>query len=118
MIGQTFLLSAIALWPTAPVLIGASLIYGFGIGNIATLGPITIRREFGAEAFGATYGLAATVIQLTSAMGPALMGFLRDAFGSYRPGLGVAAGLTIIGALTLFFGARFGGRPLDRGDTA
>jgi MFS family permease len=111
MVLQTLALAALALWPTVPVLIGASLVYGYGIGHITTLGPVVVRREFGAAAFGATYGAAATVIQLTSATGPAVLGWLRDAFGGYGPGLGVAAVLTTIGAMALLAGGMLGRRP-------
>jgi MFS family permease len=104
MVAQSSALLAISLWPTAPVLIGASLLYGYGIGHVTTLGPVVVRREFGAAAFGATYGSAATVIQLTSAFGPALFGFLRDAFGGYGPGLAIAAGVTLTGCLSLLAG--------------
>jgi MFS family permease len=103
---QTTALLAIALWPTTPVLIAASLVYGYGIGHITTLGPVVVRREFGAAAFGATYGAAATVIQLTSAFGPALFGLLRDSFGSYGPGLMIAALVTALGGVSLFVGGR------------
>jgi predicted MFS family arabinose efflux permease len=103
---QTTALLAIALWPTAPVLIAASLVYGYGIGHVTTLGPVLVRREFGAAAFGATYGAAATVIQLTSAFGPALFGFMRDFFGGYGPGLMIASLVTAIGGLSLFIGSR------------
>ena len=103
---QTTALLAIALWPTAPVLIAASLVYGYGIGHVTTLGPVVVRREFGAAAFGATYGAAATVIQLTSAFGPALFGFLRDSFGGYGPGLMIASLLTALGGVSLFIGSR------------
>jgi cyanate permease len=103
---QTMALLAIGLWPGAPVLIAASLIYGYGIGHVTTLGPVVVRREFGAAAFGATYGAAATVIQLTSAFGPALFGFLRDSFGGYGPGLVIASLLTAAGGMTLFVGGR------------
>ena len=95
MIAQAAALLAIALWPTVPVLIAASLVYGYGIGHITTLGPVVMRREFGAAAFGATYGAAATAIQLTSAFGPALFGLLRDSFGGYGPGLAIAAAVTL-----------------------
>ena len=67
---------------------------------------MVVRREFGAAAFGATYGAAATVIQLTSAFGPALFGFLRDSFGGYGPGLMIAALVTALGGLSLFVGGR------------
>ncbi|MGZ5911289.1 MAG: MFS transporter [Reyranella sp.] len=103
---QTSALLAIALWPTAPVLIAASLVYGYGIGHVTTLGPVVVRREFGAAAFGATYGAAATVIQLTSAFGPALFGLLRDSFGGYGPGLLIAALVTALGGASLFVGSR------------
>jgi len=104
MVVQTAALLAIALWPTAPVLIGASLLYGYGIGHVTTLGPVVVRREFGAASFGATYGAAATVIQLTSAFGPALFGFLRDGFGGYGPGLAIASAITLAGCLVLLTG--------------
>ena len=103
---QTTALLAIALWPTAPALVVASLVYGYGIGHVTTLGPVVVRREFGAAAFGATYGAAATVIQLTSAFGPALFGVLRDSFGGYGPGLMIASLMTALGGLSLFIGSR------------
>ncbi|WP_020695185.1 MFS transporter [Reyranella massiliensis] len=105
---QTLALLAIALWPTVPMLVAASLVYGYGIGHVTTLGPVVVRREFGAAAFGATYGTAATVIQLTSAFGPALLGFLRDGFGGYGPGLVLASIITTVGCLALFAGRRWG----------
>ena len=112
MLAQASALAAVALWPTVPVLVAASLVYGYGIGHITTLGPVVVRREFGAAAFGATYGAAATAIQLTSALGPALLGILRDAFGDYGPGLAVASVITLIGALSLAVGGWIGRRPL------
>jgi predicted MFS family arabinose efflux permease len=110
MIAQAAALLSLSLWPTVPVLIAASLIYGYGIGHITTLGPIVVRREFGAAAFGATYGTAASVIQLTSAFGPAAFGVLRDSFGGYRPGLAVAAAVTLTACTILFTGGRLAAR--------
>jgi MFS family permease len=114
MIAQAAALLSLALWPTLPVLVGASLVYGYGIGHITTLGPIVVRREFGAAAFGATYGAAASVIQLTSAFGPAIVGLLRDSFGGYRPGLAIASGVTLIACLVLFSGGRLATRVAKR----
>lgn len=110
MVLQTVSLLALAAVPTVPVLVGASLVYGYGIGHVTTLGPVVVRREFGAAAFGATYGSAATVIQLTSAFGPALFGWLRDGFGGYGPGLAIAALLTSAGYLVLIVGGAIGRR--------
>lgn len=104
LLGQTLALLAIAVWPTVPVLIGASLIYGYGIGHVTTLGPVVIRREFGAAGFGSNYGSAATIIQLTSAFGPAMMGLLRDGFAGYGTGLAIAAVLTLVASVALLGG--------------
>ena len=108
MIAQTVALLAISVWPTVTVLISASLVYGYGIGQVTTLGPVLVRREFGAAAFGSTYGTAATAIQLTSAFGPALFGIMRDAFGSYVLCLALAAGITAVGSMALTVGGRLG----------
>ncbi|WP_428664388.1 MFS transporter [Reyranella sp.] len=110
MIAQAAALLSLALWPTAPVLVGASLVYGYGIGHITTLGPIVVRREFGAAAFGATYGVAASAIQLVSAFGPAAIGVLRDSLGGYRPGLAIASAVTLIACAILFTGGRLAAR--------
>jgi len=106
MVLQTTALAAIAFSPAAAVLIVASLVYGYGIGHVTTLGPVVVRREFGAAAFGATYGSAATVIQVVSALGPALFGVLRDAFDGYAVVLGAAAAATTLGAVVLTLGGR------------
>jgi MFS family permease len=104
MLAQAIGLAAFAAMPTVPVLVGVSLVYGWCIGHVTTLAPIVVRREFGAVAFGRIYGTAAVAIQLTSAFGPALLGALRDGFGGYGPGLTIAAGLTVAGAMALLLG--------------
>jgi cyanate permease len=114
MLTQAVALLAISVWPTVPVIVMASLVYGYGIGHITTLGPVVIRREFGAAAFGATHGAAATGIQLTSAFGPVSLGFLRDVFQGYRPGLAAAAGVTMMGCFALSIGRRLTQREVTR----
>jgi MFS family permease len=103
---QVVELALIAIFPGAPVLIAASLAYGFCLGQITTLSPIVVRREFGAASFGAIYGLAGTVIQLSSAFGPALYGALRDLFGGYGPVLAIAAGFEFAAMLVILAGWR------------
>lgn len=101
---QAVVLTLIALFPTAPVLIGASLVYGFCLGQITTLSPIVVRREFGAASFGAIYSVAATVIALSSAFGPGLYGVLHDLFGGYGPVLGIAAVVELAAMATVLAG--------------
>jgi MFS family permease len=101
---QAVALIALALAGGAAVLIVASLIYGFCLGQITTLSPIVVRREFGAASFGTIYGIAATIIQLTSAFGPGIYGVLHDALGGYAPVMGIAAGAEVIAMTAILVG--------------
>jgi len=103
---STFSLSALALFPTPAGLIAASVVYGLTIGNVTTLPPIIVRREFGAASFGALYGVSASAIQVANAFGPGMFGVMRDAFGSYAPPLLVAAVLNFIAAAVIIWGGR------------
>ena len=96
----------IVIAPGAPVLVGMTCVYGFCLGQITTLSPIIVRREFGASSFGTVYGVAGTVIQLSSAFGPALYGVARDLLGSYPPVLLIAAGLELAALAVVLAGRR------------
>jgi MFS family permease len=86
------------------MLIAASMVYGFTVGNITTLGPIVIRREFGAASFGTAYGMASVVIGVLSGLGPGVFGLLHDAFGSYQPVLLIAAAVELFVAAVIIWG--------------
>jgi MFS family permease len=87
-------------------LLVTSAAYGLTIGNLTTLSPIIVRREFGAASFGTIYGFAAAVIGFAYAFGPGLFGILRDAFGSYGPALMLAALTNLIAAAVIVWGGR------------
>jgi cyanate permease len=76
------------------------------VGNVTTLSPIIVRREFGAAAFGPIFGVASCAIQLVTALGPGFYGLLRDTSGSYREPLLVAATLDVIAAIAILRGRR------------
>jgi MFS family permease len=97
-------LEAIAALPFASVLIGASLVYGLTTGNVTTLSPIIVRREFGAAAFGAINGTAWMVIGIACALGPVLFGWMYDWFGGYGAALHIAAALDIAAAVIVYLG--------------
>jgi hypothetical protein len=65
---------ALAATDNPDVLIGASILFGLTVGNVTTLSPIIVRREFGAAADGPVFGLASRAIQLVTALG-AFMAF-------------------------------------------
>lgn len=109
--GGVFLLAAaslagMALMPGPWALMAMSISFGLTVGNVTTLAPMIIRREFGAVSFSVVFGLAATLTQLSMAFGPTVYGLLRDAFGGYGPALLLCALLNVGSAVALVWGGR------------
>lgn len=97
-------LGLIAAVPASWMLIGASVVYGLTTGNVTTLSPIIVRREFGAGVSASIYGVAWMCIGFASALGPAMFGWLYDYFGGYREALVLAAALDLIAAIIVYAG--------------
>lgn len=95
---------AVATGPWAMVI--ASVGYGLTVGNVTTLPPMIVRREFGAASFGAIYGSAAGGIQLLTSLGPGLFGYLFGRTGNYRLALGTAVVIEIIALAVIWSGRR------------
>lgn len=92
---------------TGPVgLMVSSIAYGLTIGNMTTLSPIIVRREFGAESFGAVFGVASALIAFAMAFGPSIFGAIRDMYGNYGPALLLAGTLNIVAAIITVWGRR------------
>ena len=106
-------LATMALFPNAWVLVIVSLLYGLTIGNVTTLSPVIVRREFGAISFGVVYGTAAAGIQVMNSLGPTVYGALYDAFGSYSAPLLLAAVLKAIAGTIILYGGRYRQRELS-----
>lgn len=62
-------------------------LFGFSVGNLITLPSLIIFREFGARSFGLLVSLSVAVNQLIYAFGPGVVGWLRDASGTYSASL-------------------------------
>jgi MFS family permease len=98
-------LTLLALLPVPAVLVGGSILFGLTVGNVTTLSPIIVRREFGAASFGAIFGIASCGIQFVTALGPGFYGLLHDAFGGYRVPLLLAAALDVLAGAIVLVGA-------------
>src|SRR6516225_2498325 len=61
----------------------ASAVFGFAVGVMITLPALIIQREYPPAAFGMLSGLTLAIIQIGNAFGPSLLGWLRDATGTY-----------------------------------
>ena len=84
----SFLSQAIALMViinshNALVLITASAVFGFSVGNLITLPSLIVQREFPPAHFGVLISLITAITQVTYAFGPGVVGLLRDLSGSY-----------------------------------
>lgn len=75
----------------------------FGAANGATtLGRAALVAErFGSANYGAINGSMSTLIALAQTVAPLAMGFLRDATGDYRVGVGALAGTAVVAALAV-----------------
>ena len=81
--GQAGALFAMLKFPSPHVAYLASAVFGFAVGVMITLPALIIQRECPPSAFGMLSGLTLAIIQTGNAFGPALLGWLRDATGSY-----------------------------------
>ena len=77
------------------------LLFGIGIGAEFDIIPYLITRYFGIKNFGAIYGIQIVTFSLGTGMGPVVMGFGYDKYGSYDPTLVFAIGALVLGSLLL-----------------
>ncbi|MGH7412743.1 MAG: MFS transporter [Candidatus Rokuibacteriota bacterium] len=101
---QGVALAVMAAWPSPPVFVAASLVFGLGVGNLITLPPLLVREEFGQRSFGTVFGLVGAATQAGVAAGPGFMGLLRDALGSYQPALWCLVALECMAVASVWWG--------------
>jgi MFS family permease len=91
LVSQAAALLAIIQTDDASVLFAACAIFGFTVGNLITLPPLIIHREFDATAFTVVMGLSTAASGIVGALGPGLIGLVR----SWSDGYAVALALCI-----------------------
>ena len=85
-----------------------------GFGGITVLQPALIGIYFGRRAFGAIQGVLWTATSLSFSLAPLVLGWLATLLGDFRPGFGVFALLSIIGAVLVLALPRSGILSSDR----
>jgi MFS family permease len=95
---QAAALFAIAETTDTAILFMACAVYGFSIGNLITLPPLIIHREFAPAEFGTVLGLSTAVCGIVSAFGPGIVGFVRGATGGYTAALMLCLTLQLVSA--------------------
>src|SRR5436190_3368079 len=81
----------------ATLLLTCCAAYGFSVGNIITLPALIVQREFPATAFGMVLGLSTAIGTFAGALGPGLIGLIREWAGDYTVALLVCMVLKIVG---------------------
>jgi predicted MFS family arabinose efflux permease len=91
---------------SAPVLLACCAALGFSVGNLITLPPMIIHREFEASAFTVVLGLSTAIGGIVCAFGPGMVGLVRSLSGGYGAALAVCIALELVAAVIVL-----GGRP-------
>ena len=99
---QSGAMAVLWLAPATPaVTFAACAVFGFSLGTVTTLPPIVAQREFDAGSFAVVIGLMSSVGQFAYALGPGLVGLVRDATGGYGAPLALCIGLQLAAAALL-----------------
>jgi MFS family permease len=77
------------------------ILFGFGVGNLITLPGLIVQQEFPRRDFARAVSLHVATTQLLAAMGPSILGLLRDLSGDYRTSLYACLGLQVTAALLI-----------------
>jgi MFS family permease len=104
LVSQAAALLAMTQTDNAPVLFAACAVFGFSVGNLITLPPLIIHREFDATAFTMVMGLSGAVSGITGAFGPAIVGLVHSLSGGYSGGLALCITLELVAAVIVLWG--------------
>lgn len=110
--GQATALFAILQADTAPLLLGACALFGYSVGNLITLPPLIIHREFNAASFTAVLGLSVAISGTACSLGPVLVGLVRGWSGDYRMALMLCIALQLAAA-AIVLQPRLARRPVE-----
>ena len=88
------------------VLIAACAVFGFSVGHLITFPALIIQREFEPQSFGMLIGLSTAISQFTYALGPGVLGLIRDLTGGYTASLALCVALDAAAAMIILMKRR------------
>ena len=97
-VSQAAALLVIRQTDTVPIILAASAVFGFSVGNLITLPPLIIHREFSAASFVVVMGLSTAISGTVGALGPGLIGVIRGWSSNYDAALLVCIVLQLVAA--------------------
>ncbi|MBV9347160.1 MAG: MFS transporter [Pseudolabrys sp.] len=87
-----------------PTMLAGCVLFGLGFGNLVSLPPLLVQREFSGPEIGRAVALIVAVNQAVFAFSPAALGILRDFAGSYTASFAVATTLQLLAAAIVLLG--------------
>jgi MFS family permease len=112
LVSQAAALLTILQTDSVPIVLAACAVFGFSVGNLITLPPLIIHREFSAGSFVVAMGLSNAVSGTVGALGPGLVGLVRGWSGGYDAALALCIALELVAAVIVVQrGFLVGGRP-------
>jgi len=97
-------LALVATASSVSAIYAGCVLFGLGVGNLATMPGLILAVEWPRERFAVLVGLVVGINQLTFAFGPSLVGLIRDSAGSYAPALAVCMVLQAAAATLILLG--------------
>jgi len=96
LVSQAAALLTILESDSVPIVLAACAVFGFSVGNLITLPPLIIHREFSAASFVVVMGLSIAISGVLGALGPVLIGMVRDWTGDYHVALAFCIALELV----------------------
>jgi MFS family permease len=97
-VSQATALLVIRQTDAVPLILAASAVFGFSVGNLITLPPLIIHREFSTASFIVVMGLSTAISGTVGALGPGLIGVIRGWSSDYDAALLVCIVLELVAA--------------------
>jgi MFS family permease len=111
LLSQAAALLTILQTDNVPVVLAACGLFGFSVGNLITLPPLIMHREFSAASFTVVMGLSNAISGTVGSLGPALLGLVQGWSGDYQTALALCIALELIAAAIVMQGRLLGRQP-------
>jgi MFS family permease len=99
LVSQAAALLTILQSDSVPIVLAACAVFGFSVGNLITLPPLIIHREFSAASFVVVMGLSNAISGIIGAFGPVVVGMVRGWTGDYDAALALCIVLELAAAV-------------------
>ncbi|MBR1226721.1 MULTISPECIES: MFS transporter [unclassified Bradyrhizobium] len=98
-VSQAAALLSILHFDAIPIVLAACAVFGFSVGNLITLPPLIMHREFSAASFVVVMGLSNAISGTIGSLGPAFLGVVQSWTGGYETPIALCIALQLIAAV-------------------